>query len=197
MSLPRAVIPLLLGTLVGCDGVEEQKQGLDGALYNPCGADVAPADCPGGKPSPEGEAHGTGLFANVVGSEGTHWLGVNSLGCTIEMDSEGTAAESDLCPDCTLVLEMNHVTAIDGCGVGPVTYTATIGLVPDLGQVGDYTVFISLYEGDWYAVGGAEVDDWTLLYDAAAVYDYAYSYYGGVPNYSFGGEHDLILSGMR
>ena len=63
--------------------------------------------------------------------------------------------------------------------------------------MGDYTVFISLYEDDWYAVGGATVADWMLRYEAASVYDYAYVYYGGIPNYTFTGEHALILDGMR
>lgn len=189
-------VGLALGLLTGCDEVEATAQGLDGGLYNPCGAGKSVDDCPGGKPAAEGDAYGSGLFTTVIGSQGTHWLEVNSLGCTLEMDSEGIAAESDLCPDCSLVLELTHTTAVDGCGVGDLSYETLIGLVPGE-ETGDYTVFVSIYDGDWYAVGGAEMDGWTLRYSAAAVYDYAYDYYGGIPNYSFVGEHDLILNGTR
>jgi hypothetical protein len=195
MSMSRVFLPLL-AILGGCETVEETGQGLD-AQYNPCGSEVAPSDCPGGKPAPEGSALGQGLFSTVVGSEGTHWLEVTSLGCTIEMDSEGTPVETEICPDCSLVLQMRHVTAIDGCGVGGVTYEALIGLVPSPESAGAYTVFVSIYEGQWYAMGNAEVDDWTLRYEAGAVYDYAYDYYGGLPSYSFVGEHELTLGSMR
>ena len=126
-----------------------------------------------------------------------HWLDVHSLGCTIEMDSTGTSVPTAPCPDCSLLLEMQHETAIDGCGVGPVTYSSLLGLVPVDTGAGDYTVLLSLYEGDWYAVGGAVVENWSLEYDARTIYDAAYDYYGSEPSYTFIGEHALILNGMR
>ena len=197
MSVPRTVLLSLLGTLGGCETVEESSQGLSASLYNPCGASVAPADCPGGRPLAESNTTGQGLFSTVTGSQGTHWLDVSSMGCTMEMASEGTTIDTDLCPDCSIVLQMRHATSVDGCGAGHVTYETLIGLVPDLDSTGSYDVFLSLYDGEWYAMGSAEVDDWTLRYEASAVFDTAYDYYGGIPNYSFTGEHELTLGNMR
>jgi len=197
MTLSHAALSLLVMSMAGCDQLEQNAQGLNGPLYNPCGHDVAPSECPGGKSLDSGESYGSGLFANVTGSKGVHWLEVSSLACTIELDSEGTAVSNDPCPDCALVLEMQHETIVDDCGVGPVVYSSLVGLAPADSGAGDYTVFISLYEGEWYAVGGAVVEDWTLQYDVPGMYDETYGYYSGAPNYSFMGEHTLTLNGMR
>jgi hypothetical protein len=82
--------------LSACDDIEATTDGL-GALYNPCGPDVAPEDCPGGRPATD---HGSGYLQNVNGARGEHILDVHSMNCSIRMDTVGTRIDSALCPDC-------------------------------------------------------------------------------------------------
>lgn len=179
----------LAGFTTGCDDVEASASGLSAELYNPCGADVAREDCPGGKLA-EGSAEAAGAFEGVNGSRGTHTLDVNSLGCSIELDSVGTPTTANLCPDCSLVLEMSHMSYDDGCNVGGLTYASLVGLVPRGG--GDYQVYLSLDGSEWYAFGDGTVEDQVLSYSATSIYDEAYGgYYGATPAYAFTGDHRL------
>ena len=189
--MPARPLALLLLTVVtGCDDVEPSIDGLSQATYNPCGPDVDPQDCPGGLPGGEAPL-GEGIFLGVTGTRGTHELGVQPLGCSLRMDSVGTAVESDLCPDCALVLEMSHVGVDDACGVGTVAYLSTVGVVAT--ETGELAVYISIDDSDWYALGAGVVDaDGVLRYDAASLYDYAYGGYAAAPAYAFAGEHTLL-----
>ena len=176
-----------LAALTACGEVADTVQGLDG-LSNPCGPDVAAEDCPGGRPATE--SLGSGVLEGINGSRGEHVLQVATLGCDIRLDSVGSIVESDLCPDCSLTLQMSHVNLDDGCGVGPFSYTSMIGLVSD--DNGAYSVYLTLDGVEWYASGEATVEEGVLTYDARAVYDSSYGgYYDAYPAYGFSGTHNL------
>jgi hypothetical protein len=180
-----------IGLSTGCDEVEMSMDGLSSARYNPCGLEVDPQDCHGGKPA-EDRQGGDGIFQAVRGSRGTHTLDVMTRDCSIELDTLGTTTTTDLCPDCTLVLEMSHVSIDDGCNLGPLTYESLVGLLPR--GNGDYAVYLSTDGADWYGFGDATVEGQTLSYSAMSIYDVAYGgYYGSTPAYGFTGDHILTL----
>ncbi|HCH66360.1 MAG TPA: hypothetical protein DFR83_26385 [Deltaproteobacteria bacterium] len=173
--------------LPGCGEVEETMQGLE-TLYNPCGPEASVEDCPGGNPA-DPDA-GNGPLDGITGSRGEHVLEVSSLDCGIRLDSVGSVIDADLCPDCSLTLQMSHVNLDDGCGVGTFTYTSVIGLISD--NAGAYSLYLSLDGSEWYAVGEATVQNGVLTYDAQALYDTTYGgYYGAYPAYGFHGTHNL------
>jgi hypothetical protein len=185
VTRPLQWLPALFVWSTGCDNIDETVQGL-GTLYNPCGPDYAPEDCPGGQPAGGSGEH---PLADITGSRGEHILEVTTLACTIRLDSVGSSVQADLCPDCSLTLQMDHVNLDDGCGVGSFSYTSVIGLVPDDGA---YVVYLSLDGADWYAAGDGFVENNVLTYDLRAVYDTSYGgYYDAYPAYGFYGVHDL------
>ena len=133
---------------------------------------------------------GSGPLEGVTGSRGEHVLEVSTLGCAIRLNSIGTIVDSDLCPDCSLTLQMSHVNLDDACGVGALSYTSVIGLIPD--SDGAYSLYLSLDGTEWYAVGDATVDNGVLAYEAHALYDATYgAYYDAHPAYGFYGTHNL------
>lgn len=183
---------LLLATACGTDSVDKQSAGIT-ALYNPCGPDVAPEDCVSDSGLAEEAIRPTGQAASaelaaVQRSTGTHHLYLPAPACELELRSTGEATTSRNCPDCTLVLELNHRADSDPCGVGLLSYDTVIGLEP---TGSDYIVWLGIYSDDWYASGTATVVGNTLTYSVG--WDpYSTSYYGTTgTRYTFEGEHTL------
>lgn len=185
--LPAALLPAAL--LAGCDDPVPFPKGENTGLYNPCGPGVAPADCQGERtesPAPVDPSEGSGGGARgpleeVTSAQGLHWLDLPT-GCSLEMDAVGAPITSRACPDCALVLELQHSVIGADCGFGAWSYVTVAGIVPITDE--EVYVYVGLYSDYWYGAGTGTVDRDLLSYasvwgrDYYGYYDYSYTFRG-------------------